>query len=548
MGRLWLTGSIVLACGLLIGAAAGGTAGAVRVPDPGALNSATRAYVESVSCAAVGECAAGGSYRRASNHEAFVVSETNGTWGHAIEVPGTAALNKGGYAEVDTISCPTAGECAAAGSYSDGVSTQAFVVGETNGTWGTAIAVPGTAILNTGGFAAVESISCPAAGDCAVSGYYTDGSHRQQIFVAGEKNGSWSVAVEVPGTAALNAGGQADAGSISCPTAANCTAVGHYSDDNGDWQALVVTETNGIWGTAHTVPGTATLNTGGNAWVSSISCPAAGSCAAGGYYTDDNGYFQAFVVNKTNGSWGTAVEVPGTATLNTGGAGLDSISCAAAGDCAATGVYADGSGRQTFVVDETNGSWGTAVEVPGIATLNSGGFAVADSLSCAAPGECAASGYYTDGSHAQQTFVVDETGGSWGTAIGVPGTANPNPGGRAEAASISCAAPGECAAGGSYTPVAARRQAFVASERNGGWGYANPVPKVFASCVVPNVVGMPFGVAKAWIGASGCGLGAINKRYSSTKKESVIAQQQIPGKVMKVEAKVALTVSKGKRR
>src|SRR6185312_15231011 len=104
---------------------------------------------------------------------------------------------------------------------------------------------------------------------------------------------------------------------------------------NGDWQALVVTETNGIWGTAHTVPGTATLNTGGNAWVSSISCPAAGSCAAGGYYTDDDGYFQAFVVNKTNGSWGTAVEVPGTATLNTGGAGLDSISCAAAGDCAA---------------------------------------------------------------------------------------------------------------------------------------------------------------------------------------------------------------------
>jgi len=38
----------------------------------------------------------------------------------------------------------------------------------------------------------------------------------------------------------------------------------------------------GIWGNAQQVPGLAALNTGGDAWVISVSCPAAGECAASG--------------------------------------------------------------------------------------------------------------------------------------------------------------------------------------------------------------------------------------------------------------------------
>jgi hypothetical protein len=36
------------------------------------------------------------------------------------------------------------------------------------------------------------------------------------------------------------------------------------------------------WGTAVEVPGIATLNVGGSAGMSSMSCPSAGNCAAGG--------------------------------------------------------------------------------------------------------------------------------------------------------------------------------------------------------------------------------------------------------------------------
>jgi hypothetical protein len=63
------------------------------------------------------------------------------TWGTAKEIPGTGALNAGGAARVDSVSCGAPGDCSAAGQYAsktvDGIATvQAFVANETGGTWG----------------------------------------------------------------------------------------------------------------------------------------------------------------------------------------------------------------------------------------------------------------------------------------------------------------------------------------------------------------------------------------------------------------------------
>src|SRR6266700_6334365 len=59
------------------------------------------------------------------------------------------------------------------------------------GTWGTAIEVPGLASLNQGGQAEVRSVSCGAAGNCAAAGGYLDGSFRYQVFVVSETNGTF---------------------------------------------------------------------------------------------------------------------------------------------------------------------------------------------------------------------------------------------------------------------------------------------------------------------------------------------------------------------
>jgi hypothetical protein len=84
-----------------------------------------------------------------------------------------------------------------------------------------------------------------------------------------------------------------------------------------------------------------------------------GHCSAGGEYADSSGYFQAFVVSQVDGAWGTASEVPGTAALNQGGlvGSAPSVSCASAGNCTAGGGYTDSSdGDQAFVVSQVHGT------------------------------------------------------------------------------------------------------------------------------------------------------------------------------------------------
>jgi hypothetical protein len=50
-------------------------------------------------------------------------------------------------------------------------------------------------------------------------------------------------------------------------------------------------------------------------------------------------------------------------------------------------------------------AWEKAEEVPGSAALNADGLAGVASVSCASPGECGAGGAYEDGSSHQQAFV-----------------------------------------------------------------------------------------------------------------------------------------------
>src|ERR1041385_4835388 len=110
---------IALAAVLFLFAASAGAGGAVGVYGSATLNGGSPGSVSAISCSAPGDCAAGGGYRLGRYHEASVVSETNGSWDKAIEVPGMATLNRGGNAHVDSISCAAAGECAAGGHYTD---------------------------------------------------------------------------------------------------------------------------------------------------------------------------------------------------------------------------------------------------------------------------------------------------------------------------------------------------------------------------------------------------------------------------------------------
>ncbi len=159
------------------------------------------------------------------------------------------------------------------------------------------------------------------------------------------------------------------------------------------------------WGTARDLPGAAVA----------LSCSSPGNCVVGGDYPVQAINSAAFVAERRNGTWGKAMAVPGLASLDVGkGAGVYALSCTAPGDCTAGGEYSPGGGgafkSDAFVVTEKGGTWGKAIEVPGTAALNAGESGWVDSASCWSPGDCTADGQYTPGGAKPERV---DSQGSW---------------------------------------------------------------------------------------------------------------------------------------
>ena len=406
-------------------------------------------------------------------------------WGKAIEIPGLGALNKGGFAFPSSMSCVSAGNCVAAGQYNGSAGDQAFVVTESKGRWGKAIAVPGLSTLNKTGDLFEVSISCGSAGDCAVGGDYIGPRDGTFAFVASEHNGVWGKAIKVPGLGTLDTSKKEgeDLTSLFCsPGGSNCTAGGSYEVGSGSTLgiiAYVVSERNGRWGQAMPVSG---LNPRQFSRILTLSCASAGNCSAGGTLGGSEG----FVVTEKKGTWGKAIMVPGLSALNTGDqAQVDQMSCASAGNCVAGGNYLGSQDdEQAFVVSERNGAWGNAIDIPGLKALNVAGAAEVHAISCPAPGDCTVSGTYEHTpTFGFQGYVVSEKNGKWGNAIEIPNLGRLNRGGDVEIAKVACTSAGNCAAGGNYALTRSNdsvNHAFLAIEVKGVWGKAAPVPGLSA--------------------------------------------------------------------
>jgi hypothetical protein len=384
-------------------------------------------------------------------------------WGNAVRVP----------MSVTAISCPAAGDCVAAGTESVGAyyQPQGFVIEESGGKWGKPAPIPGLEKLNVGGWANVDSISCPTPGNCSAGGWYAitpdgpSGTGETQAFVVTETAGVWGTAEEVPGSgAANNDNGFSQVMSVSCAAPGDCGAVGDI-DPSSTAHTFVVDETDGTWGTLQPVSGTSAEDQ-----VNSVSCAAPGECLAGGGSPDT--LFHAFLVQETAGTWASAQPVAGLASLpgGSGGSTVTAVSCPATGACTVTGLFAKGA----FVADESAGTWAGAQAINGL----TGQYGWPGALACASPGACALAGdLYPPGFPATgnvSAYVASEASGSWGGSENVPGVAALGRDGSL-VTGLSCPSAGDCSVGGEYYPSSGKWVPFVADEADGTWGPAQPV-------------------------------------------------------------------------
>jgi hypothetical protein len=429
-----------------------GWGSAVNIPHLNALATGSGADAQVVDCSSAGDCVAGGFYIDSGKHDqSWLAVQHNGKWENAFEVPGTAALNAGGDGSLVSISCPSAGNCAATGDYeASSGAIEVWVASEHGGHWAKGTAVRGFPQLNVGGLGEVKALSCSAAGDCTLGGDYLDVNDHYQGFLATEAGGHWAKAEQVPGIGSLNAGGGSEVDAVSCRQAGYCTAVGRTERSAGDYTAFGLSESKGKWGKAARLPNMPVLNKDGNAEADELSCSSAGNCVAGGSYDDSHGHYQAFLDEQQSGKWRNAFEVPGTASLNVGNNGqTTAISCPSAGNCSVGGYYTNSAAHgELFLVNESKGKWGKAKEIPGLAALTKGSTAEIYSMSCSSAGNCSGGGYGETKTFREIAFVVTESGGRWADAGLVPGITSLSSAGDSGVNQVSCRATGYCTAVG----------------------------------------------------------------------------------------------------
>ena len=424
-------------------------------------------------------------------HPSSASASANANWETGVQasLPANAGMNSA--VVLMSVSCPSAGDCTAAGNYSDSSGGErGLVLTQSAGAWGIGIeaALPANAATAPESF--VTDISCPSAGNCSAVGGYRDSSLHGDGLLLTETAGVWT-GVEAILPADANADSNIHISSVSCASPGNCAAVGQYIDTSVDFHGVLFTETAGVWATG--VP--ATLPADGrtaNAQVSIIrvSCPSAGNCSAVGGYVDKSGHSQGLLLAETGGTWATGVKAPLPANMGTNPeAEITSVSCASAGNCTVVGDYADSANHfQGVLLTETAGVFVTGVEASLPADAATQPSAFVDSVSCGSPGNCTAVGRYTDSSNHFQGVLLTKTAGSWAPGVQAPlpadAAANPN----VSPNSISCASPGDCSAVGTYADSSGHTDGLLLTETAGVWAIGEQAPlPADASAGDPNV-------------------------------------------------------------
>lgn len=368
-----------------------------------------------VSCVSAGNCVAVGWYYPASGvSEPMAATETDAGWGQASEltVPANAVATSGQWAAMAGVSCPSSGNCVAVGGYEDSNGFgQAMVASQTDGTWGQAseVSLPPDANTTTYG-AGLYAVSCTSPGSCIAVGDYQNSSNEFEPMVVTETDGIWGQAtgLTLPADAAT---AQQAAGlrGVSCASAGNCTAVGDYTDSSSEVEPMVVAESDGSWGNAAPIAPPLNGETGA---LYAVDCTGAEDCAAAGYDGPPNHASGLMVATETVGVWGQASQLALPSNLNAASQVGDygGISCTSAGNCVMVGQYEDSSGRQEpLVATESGGIWGPASEMtlPSNATTSSSQFAGMFGVSCTSAGQCTAGGLYEDtGGSPDQAMVA----------------------------------------------------------------------------------------------------------------------------------------------
>jgi hypothetical protein len=356
------------------------------------------------------------------------------------KLPADAAIGSVKGSGFGAISCGSPGYCTAVGGYirhktAGGWPTGGLLLTEKAGQWNAGVepVLPANAAPNPNVY--VSSVSCASAGNCTAvgtygsgsGGIYGEGSGTEGLLLT-EKAGRWAPGVEalLPADAASDP--EVNLTSVSCASAGNCTAVGtYYTSSGGIYNeggvaGVLLTENAGKWKKGLEAPLPSDADTSRPLYFPAVSCSSDGRCSAVGTYNIDYGRDseagEGVLLTEKGGQWRAIKAVmppdgPGEGIV------LTSVSCAAAGNCSAIGIYNinidSGGGDEGVLLNEKAGEWQPGVRAIPPKNVISGyweNYVGPLGISCPSPGACVAVGEYQS-PHGGDLTVLTEKAGTW---------------------------------------------------------------------------------------------------------------------------------------
>src|SRR5262249_16858506 len=153
----------------------------------------------------------------------LLLTEKAGKWAPGVQatLPANSASRPG--VVLNSVSCTSAGNCTAVGSYENNSGGSAgLLVTETAGRWGAGVggSVPKNADATE--FVVLSSVSCASARNCSAVGYYNGGFYGGEGLLLTKKAGKWRRGVEAAMPKDAHKDKPVSLTSVSCASPGNC--------------------------------------------------------------------------------------------------------------------------------------------------------------------------------------------------------------------------------------------------------------------------------------------------------------------------------------
>ena len=264
--------------------------------------------LQSISASSNGYAIAGGYYSDHNNGIQFpiVVNQNNHIWDASATL--ITCPNNTNYGEINSVSASSNGYGIAGGYYkkSSGVNT-AMLVKQDKGIWkqATEVILPNNADITQP--SGIQYVSASSNGYGIATGFYYDtpGNPQLKIMFVNQNNYQWETAVKLSLPDDDNSQNpDSYINSISSSSNGNGIAGGYYTDLNGFWQAILVSQVNNTWRKAIKVTLPILPNYNPRARITSVSASTGYSYACG-YYYDSLGIQKPIILRQQpNGVWG----------------------------------------------------------------------------------------------------------------------------------------------------------------------------------------------------------------------------------------------------